>query len=143
LTNNKYLITGGLLNHDFLNETYELIFDKENNFTKIKKANLKFKRCNHCSIAVNNQVYIMGGRNKKYAGVLNKCERFDVETNEWNEISSMKRKRSQFSCTNVMNKYIYCFGGFKERNIFESSVERYSINDNKWRLTNIKLDLWK
>lgn len=104
----------------------------EEGFTVEEQTPLIQARYTHTMCYLNNYVYVMGGRyfGAGVAGVLSKCERFNLVSKEWQEISNLNMK----SCTAVAIAYlnkVYLFGGYRGdgRN---KHIERYNELTNLW-----------
>ena len=133
--NNQVYVFGGYVNQVQDNEEHRdycrelFVFNpnsKEWNFMSLMNE----KRCYVSSAALNNQIYAIGG----YNGVsrFRSVERYDPETNEWENVASMNEVRSDGSAVAYKpNGTIYAIGGFNGNNI-HASVDIYYPSRNEW-----------
>jgi hypothetical protein len=87
---------------------------------------------------VNNMVYALGGYNSNSKEMLNMCESYNIDTDEWKQISKMNIAKCAFAAAQSRENYIFTFGGFdgaKRLNI----IERYDIKENKWAVMEVKM----
>lgn len=119
---NEHIITGGVENTEISNKTYNLKFHEMNNFKIIQKSNLLTGRISHSSIFIGDNLYILGGFNGTES--LNSVEKYSIKNNTYKFVEPMKKKRKQFSCSKINNKYILCFGGKKDSFLYENTVEK-------------------
>jgi len=86
------------------------------------------------AITINNYLYVLGMR-KSASEEYRTCYRFSPRTLEWTQLASLLHDRSRF-CASVVGGYIYAFGGFegfkKSNRVYLNSIERYSIENDKW-----------
>ncbi|CAH8602811.1 unnamed protein product [Schistosoma bovis] len=82
----------------------------------------------------NGYIYAIGGHNGEYGGRLDSAERYIVDENLWQTISSMNHIRSDGSAGELHGK-IYVIGGFDGR-YYHDSVEYYEPLTDQWTLIN-------
>ncbi|CAI2731677.1 unnamed protein product [Schistosoma spindalis] len=82
----------------------------------------------------NGYIYAIGGHNGEHGGRLDSAERYIVDENLWQTISSMNRIRSDGSAGELHGK-IYVIGGFDGRH-YHDSVEYYEPMTDQWTLIN-------
>jgi N-acetylneuraminic acid mutarotase len=85
-------------------------------------------------------LYAISGFNHEYQ-VMNDTERFNMETNSWEQIEPVNIARLNASACKCGSKYIYLFGGLDvEKNEMTDSIERYNTELHIWTtLSQIKL----
>jgi len=81
------------------------------------------------AVSLPNGVYALGGYDgEKY---LSSVEKYDNETNQWVQVSSMLQKRCTLSSVSSNDcRYIYAIGGFNGSAL--ETVERYDVIIGKW-----------
>jgi hypothetical protein len=80
----------------------------------------------------------MGGYDGADNRFLKSCERYNILTDEWTMITSMKIARCAFSATSVNDEKAYIFGGY-DGNQRLASIERYMPDSDSWELLNLTL----
>ena len=133
--NKKLYISGGIINPGLSqiisNKFYMIDLTKinDNNINNNKSiivelSPLLYNRFNHSMMAYDNEIYAVGGEN------LNSVEKYDIEKDEWIEIDSMIKKRSNAMLA-IYNDYLYAFFGKGENeNNYPESIERVNISNN-------------
>ena len=133
--NKKLYISGGIINPGLSqiisNKFYMIDLTKinDNNINNNKSiivelSPLLYNRFNHSMMAYDNEIYAVGGEN------LNSVEKYDIEKDEWIEIESMIKKRSNAMLA-IYNDYLYAFFGKGENeNNYPESIERVNISNN-------------
>ncbi len=73
---------------------------------------------------IGNHIYVIGGYDCNK--VLPTCERFDVLTNNWSELTSCKLDREQYGVTTqaIATRFIFGFGGNSLHHKLDRKVER-------------------
>lgn len=81
-------------------------------------------------------LYVFGGND----GItdINQCERFNVSDNAWNTIMPMSVKRNGCSCV-AFDNVIFVFGGNNALSGSLDSIERYSVEFDKWSMPRVRL----
>lgn len=86
-------------------------------------------RCGFGMTALNNKLVIVGGKNKK--GDTSKTVRSLVESNQWEEITSMSTAR--YNCTAVgYNATLLAIGGTSSEDVTLAMVELFDTKKDRW-----------
>lgn len=93
------------------------------------KASLPYELSRASSVAVDDYIYVIGGRDSN-GNATNNLLRYNPITNIWDTRASMLTARHGHKCIEF-NKKIYCFGGDNDSGIL-NKVEYYDIIKNKW-----------
>ncbi|XP_078359894.1 kelch-like protein 23 [Oculina patagonica] len=86
------------------------------------------------AVALGNCIYLIGGnvRHKTSSTV----QRFNIEKQSWEPVSSMQERRYYHSAINYRDRFIYVFGGIEGQacvnRIYKSTVERYDPQEDSW-----------
>ncbi|XP_078359897.1 kelch-like protein 23 [Oculina patagonica] len=86
------------------------------------------------AVALGSCIYLIGGtvRHK----VSSTVQRFNMEKQSWEPVSSMQEPRIYHSAINYRDRYIYVFGGLEGRacvnSNYKSTVERYDPEEDSW-----------
>jgi N-acetylneuraminic acid mutarotase len=80
----------------------------------------------------------MGGYDGANNRFLKSCEKYNMLTDEWTPITSMKIARCAFSATSVSDKMAYIFGGYDGTQRL-ASIERYMPELDSWELLSLTL----
>ncbi|KPP68542.1 kelch-like protein 7-like [Scleropages formosus] len=98
------------------------------------KPSMLMPRCSHGMVEASGLIYVCGGSlgNNVSGRVLNNCEVYDPNTEEWRELCGMREARKNHGLVFV-NDRIYAVGG---QNVIGGldSVEYYDIAMNEWRM---------
>lgn len=127
--NKKLYISGGIINSFdikysnlfFMIDLYNL--DNKTNSYIYELSHMKYGKNNHSMIGNGNEIYVVGGENS------NIVEKYDIINNNWIELNSMVKKRSNAMLA-IDNDYLYAFFGKGEKNIYPESIERLNIKNN-------------
>lgn len=81
------------------------------------------------AVALPDGIYAIGGYNgSEYVSTV---ERYDVFTNEWVSVRSMKNARCTLSAVASSDcQYIYAIGGFNGAPL--NNIERYDVTKEEW-----------
>jgi len=80
------------------------------------------------------------------------CEEYHIEKNVWTKLPKLNESRIQTSCILVMQKTLYCFGGYpsKKKPFINHFIERLHLDDaaisKKWEIVDCLVDatgIWK
>lgn len=138
LPNGKILICGGI-NHK-LNIIVPSVFyyDPLRGKARVLSSMIQ-ARYTHNLTYKDHYVYAIGGRyyGKGALGVLNKCERYDLNNNTWTSIAPLNNKRCTSTCY-IFENSIYVVGGYQGDKRLDS-VEKYDEKTNVWSLCSFKL----
>ena len=99
-------------------------------------ANMNYSRCAFASVILNDNIYVLGGKNRENDSFqdfpIRSCERYTSQLNQWLTVTPMNSPRVDASAA-VLNGCIYIAGGESgEGN--ERSVEKYDPKLKKWKL---------
>ena len=126
VTAGKYMwAIGGVGTRVVVNTTeyYDEITDKWEKSSPMIKH-----RTSHSAVAFGETIYVIGGYGGIHGGtVLSSAEIFDIASQQWTSISSMKFPRSRFGAALNANK-LYCFSGERTG----ASVEYYDVYRRVW-----------
>lgn len=98
------------------------------------KPNMLMPRCSHGSVEASGLIYVCGGSlgNNVSGRVLNDCEVYDPNTEEWRALCGMREARKNHGLV-VVNSRIYSVGGQNTLGGLDS-VEYYEIGSNEWKM---------
>lgn len=104
-------------------------------FEQKKKKNLPkllIKRRLFSGAKIGDYIYVIGGtKSRIIAEPMKSCERFSLVDNEWEKIEDMNYERTGHKVM-VYNNTLLVFGGINLDHKFESSVEIFNFNKNRW-----------
>jgi hypothetical protein len=126
-------LTGGVdvENSDFkLNNSYVYDF---NNRTLIEISSMNIGRSGHAIIYLNGYIYALGGFSEEKE-FTDKCERYNIRKNTWENIAPMKVKSNNPCACTFRGKYLYKFGGKVDDNQLCNVMERYNPLVDKWSI---------
>jgi hypothetical protein len=81
-------------------------------------------------------VFVFGGHDGE--NDLETCEQYSIRENLWRSIEPMKNKRNGASVVSF-DKVIFIFGGNNQFQGSMDTIERYSVEFDKWAVINLKL----
>jgi hypothetical protein len=116
-----------------------------NKFSGLQKLeSLSNPRTGHCLIVCKSQAYLISGVISQVHPTPS-CQRFDLSTNTWSEISPLSKARVLAAgCSLQSNLFIT---GGNPGNSLENfrDIEKYNIETDDWTLLSVKLpcDLWR
>eukprot|EP01035_Chromulina_nebulosa_P017884 gene17884-23500_t len=87
-------------------------------------------RGSHGAVSVGNYIYAIGGGGLK--SNLATCEKYNINTTNWELIEPMQSFRHALATVAYDNKSIYAIGGWYDGSKCSSDVEVYDINLNSW-----------
>ena len=94
-------------------------------------ASMRGKREEHgLTIGPEGKIYAIGGFNGKSS--LATCERYNPETNRWEDIASLNCARRSLSAVGLPDG-VYALGGYSGEK-YLSTVEKYDVVKNQWLL---------
>jgi hypothetical protein len=95
------------------------------------KAPMVYKRAFFPSIFCiqDSSVYVFGGNSGDKD--LSSCEKYSVSENQWRQISSMTLRRNGSSVV-AFQKHIFIFGGNEQDVGSLDTIEKYTIELDKW-----------
>ena len=133
IKNNLMFITGGKLkNNQIINDVYQYSLIEK---TLAQKTPMNQNRINHCSIFLDNNLYVCGGIDENFY-ILDTCEMFNLEEKKWMSISPMKEKLFKFNLVQIDSKSFAVFGGKKEDNNYNYFIYFYRTDINTWFILN-------
>jgi len=127
---NHLYVCGGRLENDFVRKS-ERFDTAENKWEEI--ANMQQARARAFGVATEGKIFLAGGR--QHAGGLGKwlqtCEMYNISTNEWQFIGSLKvpREDGRMVC---LKGTLYVLGGTDDLYRSKLSVECYDPAEDKW-----------
>eukprot|EP00826_Nyctotherus_ovalis_P059897 TRINITY_DN8371_c0_g1_i10.p1 TRINITY_DN8371_c0_g1~~TRINITY_DN8371_c0_g1_i10.p1 ORF type:complete len:594 (-),score=162.21 TRINITY_DN8371_c0_g1_i10:75-1856(-) len=132
-------ITGGKEDNK---DTYEvpLIFSQEVIYVK---ADMIQGRCNHAVCQVKESfIYVAGGVYGK--STLNKCERYSIELDKWEEIQPLNESKHNGSMCVLNNQYLFFIGGGKigHTTLFSTIEVMDVMLDEGWRVISVSAEHW-
>jgi hypothetical protein len=105
LPDGSFLLTGGEYNGATVNNTFHFL----NGLFK-DKASMLVSRKAHSAIYLKGFVYVFGGFTDN--GIINDCEKFDMNKGGWTNISKMSYAKSYTTPMVYGSNYIFLIGGF-------------------------------
>ncbi|CAH8616316.1 unnamed protein product [Schistosoma rodhaini] len=130
LIGTRVYVIGGFDGYRALKSTLCYDFQVESGWYE---ASCMYENRYYVSVAyANGQIYAIGGHNGEHGGRLDSAERYIVDENLWQTISSMNYVRSDGSAGELHGK-IYVIGGFDGR-YYHDSVEYYEPMTDQWTL---------
>ena len=95
-------------------------------------------RSSHCLIYMKRYIYAIGGitSNSQFT---QKCERYDISHEEWQEIAELNYNAVASCCCSFNDKYIFKFGGIFSPEKLNTYIEMYSPKENRWVLIDAKI----
>ena len=133
LPDTSVLILGGRDKH--LGETNEVwAFCPAKHNTLEKMPSMLQPRESGVFVLVDNYVYALGGKPYAYS-----CERMSIKSKFWEAIADMHYPRhDSAACTALESRYIFVLGGHP-LNTSGTTIEKYSIQFNRWELLNVRM----
>jgi len=86
-------------------------------------------RVYHQMVLLHGQVYCLGGKVRR--DILTTCERYNIETQEWEDIASMTKERWSFSACSFGQHFIYVFSGGGVYGTHQS-FEKFNSVSGEW-----------
>ena len=128
-------ISGGKSNGKDITSIQRIIRTGKNSVKIEEVSKLNQGRSNHCMIYIkniNSLFFISGSKIKT-------CEKYNFINNKIESFPSLKISREKCGACLLNEKYLYVFFGFdRNKNKFETSIERININDPiNWEMINL------
>jgi len=126
---NHLYVCGGMLENEFVAkaESFDTV---ENKWEEI--ANTQEKRGYAFGVGTEEKIFIAGGRENLLSAItLKTCEMFNISTNEWQLIGSLKVPREDGSMV-CLKGTLYVLGGEDCDHRRQLSVECYDPIEDKW-----------
>jgi len=107
------------------------------------KAPMLQKKFDFTLAYLSGYVYVICGKDST-SEVVDTCERYSVEENQWSVIAPVRKKRYAASALGFSNNKVYLFGGRSDyNNVMVHEIEEYCAFRNEWTILNIKnVNLW-
>ena len=128
-------LSGGKINGKDINSIQRIIRTGKNSVKLEEFSKLYLGRSNHCMVYVknlNSLFFISGSKIKT-------CEKYNFNKNKMESFPDLNISREK-CCSCLLNeKYLYVFFGFdRNKNKFETSIEKININEPKyWEIINL------
>lgn len=94
-------------------------------------------RTEHCSVTINDDVYLLGGSSKINKEIFCSCNIWNKSTNKMRSMKPMNYPKCGFSSVAVKD-YIYTFGGYDGNDRLDI-IERYDIKNKIWEVLEYRL----
>lgn len=120
------------------------MFDTTANDRKLHlKAPMVHKKFDFTLAYLNGHIYVICGKDSS-SEVVDTCEKYSVEENQWSMIAPVRKKRYAASALGFSNNKIYLFGGRSDyNNMMVNEIEEYCAFRNEWTILNVKnVNLW-
>lgn len=125
-------LCGGLTKYN------DTISDKLFEFDPVEKKlkelpSMDTPRYSFCLLCLDYKLYVLGGRTygNDQEALLRTCQYFDLATNKWTSVASMKERRCSFQAF-VYNGEIWALGGYTDVNTRSTIIEKYNPSTNTW-----------
>lgn len=107
------------------------------------KCPMSFRKFDFTLCYLNGHIYVLCGKDSS-SEVVNTCERYSIEENQWSSIASVNKKRYAASAVGFTNNRIYLFGGRSDySNTMVHEIEEFRADQNEWVVLNIRnANLW-
>ena len=130
LYNEYMIIFGGYFNSfsDISLNTYKL--DLKSFEIRNLETRTNYSKISNGVFFIDRHIYSIGGKIQNLVRT-NLCERFSLETYNWEKIANMKYVRSSPIVTSF-NRDLYVFFGINESDEPCKFIEKYNIKDNRW-----------
>ena len=83
-------------------------------------------------VVVNEAIYAIGGRTENSSEPLKSVEKYDNNTETWENVSPMKEGRDSFAAYAIDDNFIYVVGGNGKDKDVGKSIEVYDVSIDKW-----------
>lgn len=135
----RILVCGGRDTTNGFGHKHTWILD--NSRVPIIKSEMIIGRANHCVLYHNNYVYVVGGCNHENH-FTNACERYDIDSDKWIQISSTNKVTDSAAAVVVPDQNcIYTFCGREDNAILNNTIEKYDISNDLWYLLPVILPI--
>ena len=107
------------------------------------KAPMPLRKFDFTLCYLNGCIYVLCGKDNS-SEVVNSCERYSLEDNQWNSIAAVNKKRYAASAVGFGGNRIYLFGGRSDySNTMVHEIEEYKMELNQWSVLNVNnSNLW-
>jgi len=139
LPDNTYLLCGGvnMANNYISAKTY--VYNPQTNRAR-KVGRCQNARYTFNLVAMGNHVYAIGGRTwgEDSHAILKSCERYDINTGQWEQIAPLNHARCSAMAFQLKNK-VYVLGGYKGEKERWITSEVYNPEKNVWSILKAEL----
>ena len=118
------------------------------NFRIFKSRRLEFNKAQipgvrnfFSAVHYNHRMYLFGGYNDETKTQMSSCLMYDIHSEKWSEIASMKTARSFSSCCKINDNEILVIGGYNKDKGTLNSIEKYNLKSNTFEVLDLKLPL--
>ena len=138
VVSDKYLYAiGGKTENDNANDPFKYLntvekYDARTN-TWTETAPMQARRAYACGVALEGNLYVVGGTQDDLYSSHSSCEAFNIETNTWTYIASLCISRALAGIACVGNR-IYVLGGKKNSRERTDKVEFYDREQDVWKV---------
>jgi N-acetylneuraminic acid mutarotase len=99
------------------------------NLKFVERKRMRFARHGHSCCSLANRYIIVSGSRKEVNSAAQRVEIYDIQINDWMELSKINEGRHYHSSCNINDQYIYIFGGIQNQNKkYSSSIERMQFS---------------
>lgn len=107
------------------------------------KAPMVHKKFDFTLAYLNGHIYVICGKDST-SEVVDTCEKYSIEENQWTSIAPVRKKRYAASALGCLNNKVYLFGGRSDyNNMMVHEIEEYCVFRNEWTILNVKnVNLW-
>ena len=103
-----------------------------------QKANMPHKKFDFTVCYLNGYIYVICGKDSS-SDVMDTCEKYDVQNDQWHTIASANKKRYAASAVGALNGKIYLFGGRTDfHNQMVHEIEEYNVESNEWNIVTLR-----
>jgi Uncharacterized protein conserved in bacteria len=107
------------------------------------KAPMIYKKFDFTLAYLNGYIYVICGKDNT-SEVVDTCERYSIQDNQWNSIAPVRKRRYAASAVGMSNNKIYLFGGRSDyNNTMVNEIEEYCAIKNEWNILFVRnSNLW-
>lgn len=87
---------------------------------------MKNARSGHGISYLNDSIFVVGGHSD-VNNYLKSCERYDIESNSWQEIANLNYKVNNCCVCAFKNNYLFKFGGKLNDKEINNIIEKYNM----------------
>ena len=97
-------------------------------------------RSGHGMAYMNERIYCIGGYTDENVSSV-KCEKYNVLTNNWEEIADLNYEANNACVCSFQNRLLYKFGGKQGEKELNNYIERYCPTENIWEIVHVKSEV--
>jgi len=130
---------------EFVSKKEVYMYDTVANDRKLhSKAPMIHKKFDFTLAYLNGYIYVICGKDST-SEVVDSCEKYSIEENQWSSIAPVRKKRYAASALGFSNNKIYLFGGRSDyNNMMVHEIEEYCAFRNEWTIITLKnVNLWE